>query len=72
MEYNLNNIHEKGLRGPKHPTFEDQFYLQNERKLRFHKFLQFHAGKHMTLPETDLAHKKVWFYSNLTLNNIFR
>ena len=67
MEYNLNNIHEMGPRGPTHPTFEDQFYLQNERNFRFHKFLQFHAGKHITLPETDLTHKKVWFYSNLTL-----
>ena len=23
IEYNLNNIHEMGPRGPKHPTFED-------------------------------------------------
>ena len=32
-------------RGPKHYIFGDHFYSKNARKLRFHVFLHFDAGK---------------------------
>ena len=41
------HMHKMDSHGPKHYIFGEQFYLKNARKLRFHVFYYFYAGKHM-------------------------